>query len=205
MRLFLASERFGKFEKKFINMVGKNARVAYIMNAADMREENERLEYAETVGKEIYALGFTADEIDLRDFSPDTIKNELKKYTTIIVAGGNTFVLRYIMQKSGFDVAIKNALRLNEILYAGWSAGAMVAGPTIDGSQCMDDPELAEVQVLDGLKLIDYAIIPHCDSEKYGETAKEYETHLINKDIPYKMLNDDQVLIIDNLVVEVLK
>jgi len=58
--------------------------------------------------------------------------------------GGNTYVLRYEMRRSGFDVIIKDLLAAG-IVYGGDSAGALVAGLSIAGVESADEPEFAAV------------------------------------------------------------
>jgi dipeptidase E len=84
--------------------------------------------------------------------------------------GGNTFMLRYQMQRSGFDNVIKELLESN-IVYGGDSAGALVAGTSIGGInlESSDEPEFAEKVIEDGLDLVPYIIVPHIDDAEFAE------------------------------------
>ena len=55
-------------------------------------------------------------------------------------AAGNTFVLRAQLARSGADRVIEMLVRSGVVAYAGYSAGACLATPTLIGLDASDDP-----------------------------------------------------------------
>jgi dipeptidase E len=117
------------------------------------------------------ALGMKVEVVNLREYdNGGTLKERFKPYDLIWAMGGNTFMLRYQMQRSGFDNVIKELLESN-IVYGGDSAGALVAGTSIGGInlESSDEPEFAEKVIEDGLDLVPYIIVPHIDDAEFAE------------------------------------
>lgn len=110
--------------------------------------------------------------VDLRNFSDSSaLAGQLAGYDMRWVMGGNTFCLRYEMRRSGFEKALPLLLRQG-IVYAGESAGAVVAGTSLTGIEAADDPEFAETPIKEGLGLVPYFVLPHVDSEDFKEAAR---------------------------------
>lgn len=201
MRIFLASERFGNYSDNFIEMVGRGAKVGFVMNAADKRDQSSRETYSARVQQELVSLGLEAIEIDLSECSKQDLKNVMEGLKAVVVAGGNTFVLRDVMKQSGFDKLIVDLLKKDEIVYAGWSAGAIIAAPTLRGLELMDEPEVADNIIWNGLGLVEYSIIPHwrsIDYSKYAKIGLDCENYLRNQSLPYKTLEDTQAIMINS-------
>jgi dipeptidase E len=117
------------------------------------------------------------------------------------VTGGNTFLLRRAMTQSGFDQIIREMLDTDEIVYRGFSAGAVVVTPTLRGIDLMDNPlQLAEdyspTVIWEGLHLVDFSIVPHYKSDHpeapLADKATEY---LAANCIPFRTLRDGQVIV----------
>jgi dipeptidase E len=74
------------------------------------------------------ALGFSVVELDLRSFfgAPDKLETFLGGIGLVWIDGGNAFVLRQAMRQSGFDLLIKASVTRDEIVYAGFSAAAVI-------------------------------------------------------------------------------
>ncbi len=145
------------------------------------------------------SLDFEPVNIDLREYTGKTAEliTKLRTCNLIWCAGGNSFSLRYAMKTSGFDEIIRTLLA-EGIAYGGWSAGAVVAGPSLRLIELMDDPGKAPEIVWEGLGLIPYFIWPHWDMEKYLPLQKEALERM--KHLPYEsmVMRDGEVLIIDN-------
>ncbi|MBU2103597.1 Type 1 glutamine amidotransferase-like domain-containing protein, partial [Patescibacteria group bacterium] len=82
--------------------------------------------------------------MDLREYEANTEKlaAELRTCQLVWCASGNSFWLRYVMKTRGFDRIIKDLLE-EGIVYGGWSAGIVVAGPSMHPIELMDDPNKA--------------------------------------------------------------
>lgn len=198
MRVFLASEHFGNYSENFIELVGKGAKVGFVMNAADKRDQSNRQAYSLSVQKELESFGFEAVEIDLREHGKKSLEDRMSGLSAVLVAGGNAFVLRGAMKESGFDELITDLLKDDEIVYAGWSAGAIVAAPTLKGLDLMDEPDIADNVIWEGLGLVEYSIIPHwksIDYPKYAKIGLDCEDYFKSRSLPYKTLEDTQAIV----------
>ncbi|TSD93942.1 peptidase [Skermania sp. ID1734] len=203
MRLFLASFRFGAHQDRFLDLVGGAGRAAVIANACDAWPPRAR---ASAVKSDIVPLrtsGFEVDEVDLRT---GPTAGELARYDVVWVRGGNTFVLRAQLLLSGADTVLAKLIRDDAIVYAGYSAGACVMCPSLDGLESMDDPEQVPNvcgidPVLDGLALVDRPIIPHCGEEP---EADELAQHYRETGVAHWALTDEQVVLINNAEPELL-
>jgi len=126
------------------------------------------------------------------------------------VRGGNTFVLRAQLARSGGDAVLGALIRNGRLAYAGYSAGACVMSPSLIGIDSADDPdEVAPTCGVeprwDGLGFVDFSIVPHCASSADGsadttnpgsEAARMVEAcHAAG--VRYRMLTDDQAIVVD--------
>jgi dipeptidase E len=210
MRLFLSSYRAGNYNEKLVELFGENTKVAVITYAKDDKDFQERNESVEEVVKFLKTLGFKPVEIDLKKYfkKSDFAEEDLKKYQAVWVAGGNTFVLVRALAQSGAGKVFGDMVRKNKIIYGGESAGAILAAPTLTGTQFGDDPAVVpegykNKVIWRGLNLIAYHIVPHYESAWEG--ASDMIDELKNKDLEYKTITDDQVIVINGSKEEFLK
>jgi dipeptidase E len=200
MKLFLSSISIAtKNQQEFIYLVGKahqNIRVALIENGADTYPD----EHKEWVGRAKAMIQATVGEIvsfDLRTYVNETdLERDLSEFDVVWVGGGNVYYLRWLSRESGFDQIIGRLLKQG-VVYGGDSAGAIVAGPTIDYFQSADHPEQSPELVLEGLRLVDEVVIPHYDHYKYAPIMKKIQEMLVNTDYKTVTLTDEQAFIID--------
>ena len=178
MRLYLSSFRLGDHPDHLVRLAGGGARVAVIANAidgapADVRVEGVRLELAALRG-----LGLVPHEVDLRDCSGAAVRAAMADVDAVWVRGGNTFVLRVAMARSGADLALADAIARDHLVYAGYSAGGCVLAPDLRGLELVDPiDEVATVQpgaevVWDGLAVLDRPFVPHWRSPGHPETER---------------------------------
>lgn len=206
MRLYLSSYRIGDRAGTLLAMLGDGKRAAIIENALDNVSATARDLYRTDVydpTAELASLGISAEPLDLRHYfgRAEALRTHLSQFDLVWVTGGNAFVLRRAMQLSGFDDIIVDLLDADTIVYGGFSAGAVVAAPSLEGIHLIDDPaELptgysGEV-VWDGLGLIDHAIVPHYRSP-HPEThaAERAARHLSARGLRYRALRDGEVIV----------
>jgi len=206
MRLYLSSWRVGDRAGSLLALLGSGKRAALIENALDLSSEAAREMHRTEVydpAVELASLGIGVTRLDLRQYfgRPEALAAALAGYDLVWVTGGNTFVLRRAMKASGFDDLITRMLDSDEIVYGGFGAGAVVAGPGLGGMQLFDDagavphgydPET----VWDGLGLIDHAIVPHYRSPHPETAAAERTTrHLAGQGLRYRALRDGEVIV----------
>ncbi|WP_067818439.1 Type 1 glutamine amidotransferase-like domain-containing protein [Nocardia inohanensis] len=211
MRLFLSSYRFGAHQNRLLSLVGEPGRVAVIANACDAWPSA----WQSAVTSDLVPLrrsGFHPEVFDLREYvdRPGEVESALAAYPMVWVRGGNTFVLRVQMARSGADLALTRLLAADALVYAGYSAGACVLTPDLHGIEAMDDP--AEVRTAcgteprwDGLGLVDRAIVPHLDSptDPQGLSRKLVRSY-IAAGTPHWALTDDHVVVVDGDRLELL-
>ena len=206
MRLYLSSYRLGDRGGALLALLGSGKRAAVIENAQDHldpAERERRRNETHDPAAELAGLGIAASDLDLRDFfgQPARLAAQLAGFDLIWVAGGNAFVLRRAMQRSGFDTLIVDLLDRDEIVYGGYSAGAVVAGPSLAGIDTFDDPHAVPPgydpdPVWDGLGLIDFTIVPHYRSPHPETAAAERATRQLSaRGLRYRALRDGEVVV----------
>jgi dipeptidase E len=206
MRLYLSSYRIGDRAGSLLALLGSGKRAAIVSNALDNISATARSIYRDEVydpHAELQGLGLATEELDLRRYfgDPRGLEAALRAFDFVWVMGGNAFVLRRAMKQSGFDDVITGMLDRDEIVYGGFSAGAVVAAPTLRGIELMDDP--AEVPAgyeaevsWDGLGLIDYSIVPHFRSPHPDSAAAERAArHMSGRGMRYRTLRDGEVIV----------
>ncbi|WP_428668845.1 Type 1 glutamine amidotransferase-like domain-containing protein [Reyranella sp.] len=108
--------------------------------------------------------------------------------------GGNAFLLRRAMWQSGFDRWLPSRVQEGMLIYGGWSAGAVVAGPDLDGIELMDDPGMTaegyEAGVVrEGLGLVDFTVVPHYRSDHpEAEAAERAASFRQERRLPFRTL-----------------
>lgn len=206
MRLYLSSYRIGDRAGSLLALLGSGKRAAIVSNALDNISSTARSIYRDEVydpHMELASLGLVTEELDLRRYfgEAEALREKLGEFDLVWVMGGNAFVLRRAMKQSGFDDVITGMLERDEIVYGGFSAGAVVATPTLRGIELMDDP--AEVPagydpevVWDGLGLIDHSVVPHFRSPHPESAAAERAVrHMMSRGMRYRALRDGEVIV----------
>ena len=193
VRLYLSSFRLGDHPERLLELVDAGP-VAVIANAVDAAPVEVR---AEAVARELTALselGFDAEEVDLRRDDPSI----LERYALLWVRGGNVFVLRNALAASGADDVIRTLLTEDATVYAGYSAGPCVLGPTLRGFELVDDVGAVAEPVWDGLGVLDFVFVPHVDSPDHpeSEACGRLATMLAERGVPHRTFRDGEVLVI---------
>ncbi len=109
--------------------------MVWVANAADV--EDGPHDWVVANREVLVQMGFSVTDLDLRLYvkSPDVsaLMQVLAQTDLLWVNGGNTFYLRWLLQASGADRLIAQAVQAG-MVYGGGSAGAIVAGPTLNQS-----------------------------------------------------------------------
>jgi dipeptidase E len=207
MKLFLSSFRLGKSPERLAELAAGKGPAAFIANALDCISDKQVKEKVINRGiDDLKDIGFESQVIDLRDYfeSTEKLRNVLADYRFIFVTGGNAFILRRALKMSGMDTLLQEMRNDQDVLYAGYSAGACVAGPTMKGLQLVDDAEevpdgYSPEVIWDGLSLIGHNIAPHYRSDHPESKAiNEVIRNWIENKILFKALRDGEVLIADS-------
>ncbi len=207
MRLYLSSFRMGDHPEHLLALIGTDGRPPVVIaNAMDdappqVRRAGVELELAALAG-----LGLDAAELDLRGYfgQQQRLRRELAGVCLAWLRGGNTFMLRYALCRSGADTVFTELLAADALVYAGYSAGACVLSPSLRGLELVDDPGAVtriygSPPVWDGLALLDQAFVPHYQSPGHPETAAidQVVAHYRAKGVAHRTLHDRQALIVN--------
>ena len=208
MRLYLSSFRIGDHPDRLLRLLGAQpGRIAVIANALDSAPIDVRRDGVEREVNALTELGFQPQELDLRQYFDrpgSDVDAALAGFPAVWIRGGNAFVLRYAMARSGADAALTSRLCTDTIVYAGYSAGCCVLAPSLHGLELCDTPQhvteaWSNEPIWEGLGILDYAFVPHIDSPGHFETeacGRVAELYRANG-IPHRTLRDGQVLLID--------
>ena len=175
------------------NPTGK--KVAFIPTAGDPYEDKWFIELAK---KQLSEMGFELTEVDLKDKKKDDLLGTLQEVDIVFVAGGNTFYLLEKVRESGFDQVLPILLDKG-IIYAGESAGAVLACPTIEPVKFMDEPSKApNLKSFEGLGLVDFVVLPHYGTEFSEAVFEQLKAEYGNKGFKLIPLTNDQSIIVEN-------
>jgi len=204
MRLYLSSYRFGNNPEQILKLTtGKRA--AVIVNAMDGVSDKERAEIVQTDMESLQRLGFTPEEIDLRDYFGKRLELTAKmtNFDFVWVHGGNVFVLRRAFKMSGADWVLTDMIREDQIAYGGFDAGICVLQRDLRGLEHVDDAvEVPEGYILEplweGLKIFRYSFAPHYKSSDPKSAAMEKVIAAYSANATrYVTLGDGEVLVIN--------
>lgn len=213
--LFFSSQGLGDDPELLRPAIENENASLIILNALDPYP-NARQNALPCEMAELAALGYHCQELDLRNYFQHTSENHLhhqaktEDLTALLtnanliwVAGGNTFVLARAMAQSQFKTALIQASvqAHHTITYAGYSAGAAVAGPDLQGIHLMDDPNIIPefydpASQPTSLHLIDQRIIPHFQSNSEESAHADLAvTYLRERSLSYRSMSDGEVWI----------
>ncbi len=202
MKLFLMSQwLLPEFREAFEELAGKHLdglKVALIENGAD--DEKGEPKWVRTARQSLLDAGMRVTQVDLREYTDQKYRGELRELLgandVVWVGGGNTFYLNWLLHNSGAAELIKE-LAADGRIYAGGSAGAIVAGPTIRGFEEADDASFAPKFVPEGMSLTETVILPHSDHNFYGPIMERLARQLPGEGYAVQPLADREALVID--------
>ena len=194
--MYLSSWRLGNRPDRLLALTGGPGRAAVVgnaMDAVDARTRTAAVAYEQTV---LSGLGYEVAEVDLRSDDPGTA---LVGRDLVWVRGGNVFVLRAAMARSGADIVLTELTRSGSLVYGGYSAGCCVLAPSLRGLEAVDDPSVVEDLRWDGLGLIDHAFVPHYrsdhpESEAIERVVADYRA----RGVAHRTLRYGEVVLIDS-------
>jgi len=145
-------------------------------------------------------------ELSLSDTPREKLVNVLSEVDGIYIASGSTFDLLHTLRATKSDQIIKDAV-FNGVMYMGSSAGAIIAGPSIEPASVMDDPEEApNLSDYQGLNLVPHVVIPHAQGttgpytiDIISATVQKYGTQW-----PLVLLRDGQALHVSDQKTEII-
>lgn len=144
---------------------------------------------------ELEALGCVAAPLDLAATGPDEVAAALAAADGVLLCGGNAYLLLWHARRSGFAEQVVPLVESGRLLYAGTSAGSVLAGP--DLAPAASEDNRAAVPELDSsvaLALVGFTVLPHDGEEdrvaRYDELVASYpELDLVR-------LTDDHAVVV---------
>jgi dipeptidase E len=207
MKLYLSSYKIGDEPDKLTGLFSANKRVGYVPNALDFTgaDPERRKRHIESDIASLVDIGLEPELLDLREYfwKRETLENKIRALGGLWISGGNVFILRQAMKLSDLDTILETGSGLEDFVYGGYSAAGCVLSKSLRGYELVDDatdfPYDGQMEMIwDGLGLIDFAFLPHFDSE-HPESAGvgDVKDYCIKNGIPYKTLRDGEALVIE--------
>lgn len=204
MKLYLSSYKLGDNPEQFSELFGENKNVGIILNAGDVYGRGKKADYLSKEIANLAEIALQGQDLDLQEYfdQPDELRARLDGLGGVWVMGGNSFALRRAMRASGFDVIAKEMILNNGLVYGGFSAGAVVATPSLRGIEIDDDPEAipagypADI-VWEGMGLVGYSIAPHYRSDHpESPTIEKVVKYFQDNGIAYRALHDGEAIVV---------
>jgi dipeptidase E len=197
MRLFMASSA-PRDACVLGELLATDPRIAVVANAVDRQPADSRRASVDQQLRSLLRIG-AASELDLRQYfsRPQALHGALVDVDLVWVIGGNAFVLRDAMRRSGFDRMLLERLATDSLAYGGFSAGACVCAPSLRGIELVDDVGEVDDPTWDGLGLVDFCIAPHYRSEHPEAAAMDRVVDYFRiSGAPYRVLRDGEALVV---------
>jgi dipeptidase E len=197
-RLFLASFVAYSIDK-FIEAFELNPRsltVAFIPTAANVYPPEKRGFVKEDRGA-LTEKGFKVKDIGIAGKQKGELTAELKGADIIFVSGGSPFYLLQATRESGFNELTKQLVGKG-VIYAGSSAGAVLAGPDIEPVRPLDDhSKNLNLKSTKGLGLVDFVVLPHWGIEKYKDQYREVMKNYGKGQYKLIKITDEQAVVVE--------
>lgn len=168
--------------------------VGVISDAGDLIGEPQ---IAERAREHLRRAGAHVVDVDLDGDVPA----QLGRLDVLVVTGGAPDLLGGRLRRTGADAAIRAAVE-DGLAYAGISAGAMIAGPSLVPSVDAEPEDLPPAQALAGLGLTDvHVLVHHGQRGREGLHRRAMERHGERlRLVPLR--DEDALLLVDGVVVE---
>lgn len=194
MKLLLTSVSISPL-KELTTIPYRDLRLVYIPTAADPYEDKW---FIEEDRKRFRQMGIRFQELDIKGKTSEELLRVLRPAHAVFVSGGNTFYLLEKARESGFDTVIRKVVN-DGVIYIGGSAGAVIAGPTIEPVSRLDDPSVVpHLTSFDGFNLVDFVVLPHYGKEKDKAKYEAIMDEFGKKNLKLLPLRDDQAVIVDD-------
>lgn len=192
MSLYLSSTGVPRLER-LLEVRAPGARTCLVPTAANHLPDREAIVHAALAALEQHGLEVEVldlDEVDLDAFGSP------RDWHVLAVSGGDPFYLLRRARESGFEDFARQAVTAGA-LYVGISAGAMVAGPSLEPASMVSPFTPEEGQDLAGLHLTDTVVLPHHDhagrAERHAAIVEHYRGYYA-----VELLADGEALVISS-------
>jgi dipeptidase E len=160
-RLLLASHGIGALPQ-LVGGETHGLRFSFVPTAAG--PEAETKEWVRADRRQLATLGCEVSTLDLAGVGASEVEEALRDVDGVFLTGGNSFLLLWHAVRSGFATLVPELVEAGLLLYAGTSAGALVAGPDIGPAANLDNRrEVPELESSRALGLVPFTVLPHDD------------------------------------------
>lgn len=142
----------------------------------------------------VHSLDAVVTDIVLEDYRNDSVIKELENKDIIWFMGGMAGYLMYWIRRCGIDLHIRRLLE-SGTLYVGSSAGAMVAGKSLQISGWgFADGERGSETIM-AMNLVDFDIFPHYEDEFLSQIKDKYKNGKI-----YLLKDGEEIIVEDSKI-----
>lgn len=186
--------------EKLLGEPAKGKKLAFVPTAANV-EAGDKSWLINDLNHCLQA-GFEVDIVDISSVPRDIWLPRLEAAEVLFFGGGNTFHLMHWFNKSGLKEVLPDLLKTR--IYAGISAGSCIAGPTIYNSVQNLFGEKYELEVKEGLGLVDFQVVPHLNSPYFDKITKP-NLERAAKELTESVyaLDDNSAIVVDGKKIEV--
>ncbi|MBI2514714.1 Type 1 glutamine amidotransferase-like domain-containing protein [Candidatus Wolfebacteria bacterium] len=192
MKTILLTSAGMDVKEEILEILPKPANQIKLAHISTASKAEGNLSYLEKENREMKALGFQVEEIDIEGKNEAELRKLLEDRDVIYVQGGNTFYLLKYVRESGFDKVVKDLIDKG-VIYIGVSAGSYIACPTIEMANWKSqDRNVVGLTDFAGLNLVPFLLSVHYKPE-YKEVLKR---EILAAKYPVKILTDEQAILI---------
>lgn len=197
MKLFLLSSGLGAVS----GFIKAGSVIGFVPTAGEVYENPY---FVNDDRERLKRLGYVVEDMDISGAGKKTLIGQAHRVDAFFVAGGNTFYLMQQIRKSAIEDEWKNLILAGKP-YIGASAGAVIAGPTIEPVQTLDDLSKApELHGFAGMSLTDFVVFPHFGKEKYRAKYESIISTYKNRFDVVPLHDDQAILVIDRQQYEII-
>jgi dipeptidase E len=202
MKLFLASSlnQSISFLVPKLSKPASGLKVLFIANPADPYKNDK---WWIKVDRDAFMqIGCEVIDADLRVISEQEFISKIKQADILHICGGSVLYILQLLKKNNFGKIIIDQVKSGQIIYTGSSAGSMIAAEDLSLSKY--DPEEAEfvdlkkIEDFSGLGLVNFSILPHCNSRDFVEGNKKMMEYLPDNKEPQILINDNQAVWVED-------
>lgn len=174
-----------KIESKIFDKNLENKKIGYLVPAGKDKIQDKYLNpWLNRAEKFDY-------ELTILDSKSRQDAEKINNLNNLIVTGGNAFEMLKNFTENGYIEAISDFLQKENIIYSGFSAGAMLLTPSLS---IADEDPFNENEIdwksSNGLYVLNFELFPHFE-DKYKETLEKYQHKTQNKIVT---LTDEEYL-----------
>ncbi|HKY14325.1 MAG TPA: Type 1 glutamine amidotransferase-like domain-containing protein [Microthrixaceae bacterium] len=189
MRLILCSAGLGALGAWVAEHLGDHRRVAFVDIAAAPLPCRD---FVDECRAALVSIGCTVEALDLTRLETARLAERLELSDAVFVSGGYPIYLLEWARRSGFLARVGDAVRDGSLAYIGVSAGAALAGPSMEPLAAPDDP--GDVSDYAALGLVDFVVLAHVD--RYPSGLVEARLRDWEARVDLRPLADDRALVV---------